>query len=211
MKKTASLVAMSIIGLLISLALVTVGTWALFTGKATVNNHLEAGKLEVGLTRTEYTAYCPNEDGLMATTTVKDPVNLLENSNKIFNVSHAVPHCEYTATIAVENKGSVAFEYGARILWTADAKNMELAEQMKITVSYLADGAEKATETSFMLSESAGKDVYVGVVLKGKAGSFTVKAEFVNLESDEEQNKAQSQSVSFDVQVYATQYVADAQ
>ncbi len=195
-------VLISIAALLVGGIVVTGATYALFTGKGTVNNHLKAGNLTVGLHRTSYQAYLLTDKGLLeATKEDITDVDLAKDPKQLFQVTNAVPESWYQATMQVSNDGSVAFDYGVRILWNekgeAPADEVLFASQMEITLTY----GNEQTET-FMLDESAEKDIDLGTLLKDEKGSFTVKAEFKN---DEKNDEVQNTSVNFDIQVYATQ------
>ncbi len=47
-------VLIAVIVAVLGLTLAVAGTYALFSDSATVNNHLSAGSLKIGLTRTKY-------------------------------------------------------------------------------------------------------------------------------------------------------------
>ena len=205
MSKRMRVLLLSMVTLLLGVALVVGGTFALFSDQATVNNHLAAGELKVGLFRTSYTQYVLGTDGRMTETTdATTRVDLRTDNAKLFVAEKAVPTSYYSATIEVSNLGNVAFDYGARVVWTDDTENDEdqiIAEQIRITVT--VGTTQKA---QFTLAECTGNDVALGSILAGHAAqSFVVKAEFLN---DESNNEAMTATVDFDLQVYATQKTA---
>ncbi len=212
-------ILLATIALCLSTALAVGGTYALFTDHTEVNQHLQAGTLKIGLERIAYRDHTLGDDGLMVTSEVNETVvDLRESAKSLFEVEGAVPTAWYESTLRVTNKGSVAFTYGVRILWTADADATEtelareqaLAEQLRITVT-----PQNAEPVSFMLAECARYDIDLGALLAGtNAATFTVKAEFVDdrvlnadptAEAAKDNDLAQSARLDFDVQVYAVQ------
>ena len=211
MGKKARVLLISMVTMCMSLALIVCATYALFTGQVDVNNHLAAGSLEVGFLWTGTDSYALNDKGVLEekNDTFETPVDLTLDNSELFNISGAVPGSSYTVNLQVSNKGSVAFEYGVRILWevnTEDEVDDELetllAGQIEITVTC---GSETRT---FLLSASAANDVDLGVLYAGADANtvpsqdFSVTATFVD---NADNNKVQNISLNFDLQVYATQ------
>lgn len=219
MERRRKTLLLSILTLCICTALVVGGTFALFTDKVTVNNHLQAGNLTVGLYRTAYTENALDSNGYLVKTVVQAQDDVLiddENNDEsdmdltdeetewLFSINNAVPQSYYEADIDVVNEGSVAFDYGMRIVMTS-GEETALADQIEITVTY---GDEQVK--TFVLSEYAANDVNLGILTTGESGRFTVNATFVDYGSapDNANNAAQNQTVEFYVQVYATQRVS---
>lgn len=178
-------------------------SYALFTDQVTVNNHLSAGSLDVGLYRVEYKENVLVADGTMAESTPDTTrVDLTQNADKLFVIDDLfVPTSWYETTVEVSNSGDVAFDYGVRILWKDDPANDKdqiIAKQIQITIS-----VGDTQKEQFYLCECADYDVVLGSMLKGDAAEqFTVKAEFVNRDDN---NAAMQAEIEFDLQVYATQ------
>lgn len=178
-------------------------SYALFTDQVTVNNHLSAGSLDVGLYRVEYKENVLVADGTMAESTPDTTrVDLTQNADKLFVIDDLfVPTSWYETTVEVSNSGDVAFDYGVRILWKDDPANDKdqiIAEQIQITIS-----VGDTQKEQFYLCDCADYDVVLGSMLKGDAAEqFTVKAEFVNRDYN---NAAMQAEIKFDLQVYATQ------
>ncbi len=219
MEKRRKTLLLSIVTLCICTALVAGATFALFTDEATVNNHLQAGNLTVGLYRTAYTENALDADGYLKETVVhaQDNELIVEEGNEesdmdltneetewLFSINNVVPQSYYEADLDVVNEGSVAFDHGMKIVMTS-GEETALADQIRITVTY----GDKQTK-SFILSEYAANDIDLGVLTTGQSGRFTVKAEFIDhgSEPDNANNAAQDQTVEFYVQVYATQRVS---
>ncbi|MGN1099501.1 MAG: TasA family protein [Christensenellales bacterium] len=200
MNKRVRTMLLSMIVVCLSLTLVIGGTYALFSDQVTVNNHLAAGSLDVGLQRISYQACEIGSNGMLSTGTANTTtVDLTADNSSLFSVDKAVPGSWYQADIRVSNNGDVAFDYGVRILWdsaSATPAQTTLAGQIRITVSV---GSTQMAQ--FVLTDL--EDVDLGSILAdGAAQVFTVKAEFVN---SEENNAAQQSSLDFDLQVYAVQ------
>ena len=178
-------------------------SYALFTDQVTVNNHLSAGSLDVGLYRVEYKENVLVADGTMAESTPDTTrVDLTQNADKLFVIDDLfVPTSWYETTVEVSNSGDVAFDYGVRILWKDDPANDKdqiIAGQIQITIS-----VGDTQKEQFYLCDCAKYDVVLGSMLKGDAAEqFTVKAEFVNRDDN---NAAMQAEIEFDLQVYATQ------
>ena len=178
-------------------------SYALFTDQVTVNNHLSAGSLDVGLYRVEYKENVLVADGTMAESTPDTTrVDLTQNADKLFVIDDLfVPTSWYETTVEVSNSGDVAFDYGVRILWKDDPANDKdqiIAKQIQITIS-----VGDTQKEQFYLCACADYDVVLGSMLKGDAAEqFTVKAEFVNRDDN---NAAMQAEIDFDLQVYATQ------
>ncbi len=235
MEKRTKTLLLSMLTLCICTLLVVGGTFALFTDSVTVNNHLSAGNLDVGLYRTSYKEYVLNEKGLMVENTVVDnpKLNLVGQngySKELFTVSEVVPTSWYQATMEVSNLGSTAFDYGVRILWTDTTdktaenyceKDEIIASQIRITITSkeisdeIANGTVTVTDengdpvevncVTFMLNECKDKDISLGYLLVGDP----VETFTVKAEfvdfDDEINNLAMSSELKFDVQVYAMQ------
>ena len=200
MNKRVRTMLLSMIVVCLSMTLVIGGTYALFSDQVTVNNHLAAGSLDVGLQRISYQACEIGSNGMLSTGTANTTtVDLTADNSSLFSVDKAVPGSWYQADIRVSNNGDVAFDYGVRILWdtsTATPAQTTLAGQIRITVSV---GSTQMAQ--FVLTDL--EDVDLGSIMAdGAAQVFTVKAEFVN---SEENNAAQQSSLDFDLQVYAVQ------
>ncbi len=208
MRKRRRALLLSSLALCVSTTIVVGATYALFTDEVVVNNHISAGNLAVGLTRTKYVSTELNEQGLLTDKVDETPVNLATSNKPVFEVDYAVPMAIYEATLEIENKGTVAFDYGVRMVLGAETTDsVELASQIEITVTYTpASGV--TTEESFMLSECSNFDVDMGYLINGEKKVFVIQAEFLNDEDKNgsfDNNDVMGKSITFDLQVYATQ------
>lgn len=174
------------------------GTYALFTDKVEVENHLVAGNLNITLERTKLVKNTLNNNGYLQkteVTTVKDFSN--DTNSNVFDIGSnefLVPASYYEATMRVSNNSSIAFEYDIVIRLTS-ASN-KLAEQMIVYI----DGVKKGTLSEFTASSQLA-NIGSGTVVPGNSREFIVKIEFASNSG----NITQGQSVKFDLAVEATQ------
>lgn len=181
-------------------------SYALFTDSVEVKNHLEAGSLDVTLTRTSLTYTVLNEEGyLIPKTAGKLDLTKATNEN-VFGLETATkiaPTSYFDAKLAIGNEGNVAFDYSVEIKFLTKDQTLanQLAKQLQVTITDEND----QIVAKYMLSELQGENTKV------KAGhmkaneeehNFGVKIEFVNLENN---NDAKLETVAFDLVVSAVQ------
>ncbi len=195
---------LSMLALCLCTVVVIGATYALFTDTVTVNNHLSAGNLKVGLHRISFKETTLGDSGLLEDKTPNtDRIDLTLDNSKVFNILGAVPESIYTAEIEVSNHGTVAFDYGVRVLWAPnddpDDTDEDFAEQLEITIK-----SEKLdAPVTFLLSECQDKNIDLGFLLWNKGvETFTVEVKFLSLAGN---NNVRLGSIDFDIQVYATQ------
>ena len=214
MTKKKRSVLLSVLTFVLCLALVAGGTYALFSDKVTLKNHLQAGTLDITLTRTNLTttSLSPDTGFLVETENPKDidfsePADLndpnAENKN-VFDITDKtliVPGCTYTAEMQITNNSDVAFGYWLEIVFD-DKADLALADQLNVTVTTASGTTEKA------LSAIAGtigtETAPLGVLAKTGSTLFTISVEFLDLK-DGANNAAKSQALDFDVIVHAVQ------
>ena len=212
-KKNRS-VLMSVMTLVLCLALAASGTYALFSDRVVLTNHLEAGTLDITLTRTNLVTKSLNaETGFLVGTEKSKDIDFskpadpndpnAENKN-VFDITEEtliVPGCMYSAEMQIANNSDVAFGYWLEIVFD-DAEHLALADQLNVTVT-TAIGTTEAN-----LSESAGfigaETAPVGILAKTGSELFTISVEFLDL-AGRVNNAAKNQSVEFDVIVHAVQ------
>lgn len=210
-----SVIVVGIATLLLSVVLLVVGTFALFTGKVETKNHLEAGSLEISLYREKLTTYNLKSDGTMDTegqidsvrkdftnATVESVFGLDTNKNVL-----VAPTSKFIADMTVENHGSVAFSYWVELQLTSEVNI--LAEQLKVTVKS-TDGTELGSAT-LKDGLTVGGASGIEVVKVSASATFTVEVEFTNIvnpTTESDNNYAKTQVVTFDLIVHATQAVS---
>lgn len=207
-------VLLSVMTLVLCLALVAGGTYALFSDQVTMTNHLEAGTLDITLTRTNLvTESLDDETGFLVEATSTEVVDFSNPTTRnVFDIDGdelIVPSCSYTATMSIANNSDVAFGYWLEIVFSDEA-NLELADQLQVTVTTV-DGTTETEWLDEVLSESAGllgsAEAPMGILAKTKSAPFTISVEFIS--DDDVNNDAQAQGLDFDLVVHAVQ-VTDA-
>ena len=204
---------MCTLSIMLCMATVVVGTYALFTDKVTLNNHLQAGTLEISLVRTKLTKTELTERGYLETSELPDEGNGKDFSStnttneNVFGITDGtlvVPGSSYQADLKLTNGGSVAFTYLVE-LKIIECGSTALADQLIITA-----GKSEAAATPKKLS-----DVATGLIFDGElaaptpetntAVNFFVKVEFVNDTETDANNAAKNGKVKFDIVVSAVQ------
>ncbi len=201
------------IALLLTTSLAVGVSYALFTDSVEVQNHLEAGTLDVTLERTSLEYTFLNEEGYLVTKT-EGALDLTKATKEnVFGLdtttTKIVPGSYFDAKLAIGNNGNVAFDYSVEIkLLTKDEELANaLAKQLKVTIT----DAEGKAVAEYMLSDLHGEancEVKAGHMKANETKhNFGVKVEFVN---HADNNDAKSQEVAFDLIVSAVQ-ATDAQ
>lgn len=214
-KKRVLLVSCSVI--LLCICIIAGMSYALFTDSVSVGNHLQAGNLNVTLTRTNLEYSVLNDDGELEVTTVAADLDLTTSTaNNVFGIDSTdiriVPGSYFDADLEIKNAGNTAFTYSISIKLLGTAS--DLAEQLKVIVTH-----PNGTTTEKMLSELAGGlSIDTGKMkVTDSAQNFSVRVEFVNdvdynvglpVEDQMHNNAAQDDAAVFDLVVTATQATA---
>lgn len=204
--KRVLIVSCSII--MLCLCIIVGMSYALFTSSVSVGDHLQAGNLNISLTRTDLEYSVLDANGELKTITVEEDLDLTTASeSNAFGIDSTdiriVPGSYFDADFKITNVGNTAFTYtiDLKLLGSATA----LAEQLKVTVTH-PDGS--TTET--MLSELTANGLSIGAG-KMKVGegsqSFGVRVEFIDNSSIN--NAAQNGTAAFDLVVTAVQATAE--
>lgn len=221
-KKKLSLI-ISIIALAVSLVMVVGVTFALFSDKVILKNHLQVGKFDAQLVRTNFTYTRLDENGRIVTETIDEKKDFTEATTEgIFGEAienlKIVPGTYFEASLELTNEGEVAFDYYVTLDLIAgydsemnESVSNALAEQMLVTVTY-ADGT---TSTCYLSDCKEGNsfDILNGIAFdvtngknmtasSGAVDAFKIKVEFLDLDTN---NLAKGQSVEFDITVRAVQ------
>ena len=210
-------VLMSVLVLVLCLALIAGGTYALFTDQVTLTNHLEAGQMDITLKRIKLETWTlDTETGFLVQETDDTVVDFSEGTDKnVFGLADnavIVPECEYTATMQLmgidpdkpERVNNVAFSYWLEIKLDSANSSEDFADQLKVVIT-----TKDGTETEVTLKDGkfiGSKDAPVGTVELNRPANdpetFKVSVTFLDLDNN---NDVQSDKVSFDLIVHAVQ------
>ena len=208
-KKTRS-VLLAVVMMMLCVSLIAGGTYALFTDKVVMTNHVQAGNLNITLKRTNLTSKTLNaETGFLVSREFADDVDFSGKTDKnVFEVSDAeliVPGCEWNAEMQISNESDVAFGYWIEIDFL-DGSDI-LAKQMKVSVT--PQGATEPIEAWMNDGNTVGgEDKPLSVLAKGGSQLFTVKVAFVDDKTNGTNfvnNDAMGGNVKFDLIVHAVQ------
>ena len=221
MTKKKRSILLAVMTVMLCLALVAGGTYALFTDSVTLGNHLVAGTLDITLIRTKLTTTSLNTTtGFLDRDVVNDEdIDFsepwdpnkpeLKNEN-VFDLTDGmliVPGCSYSADMKLINNTDVAFGYWIEIDYD-ETIDKTLADQVVITVTT----ADQTKSISKKLSESKGEigadDDVIEVIAKTGSGlqseaEFNITITFVD--DDDINNDAKSKEFHFDIIVHAVQ------
>ena len=171
---------MSCTMMLLCVATIVGGTFALWSDSAKVENHLTAGTLKVKFERISLIkTYLDTETGYLVTTnpdtTVVDFTNTNTAQTNAFGIANnekIVPGSSYQAKFKLTNNGDVAFNYDVIIKLTSG--DVDLAKQIKI---YL-DDIDMGTLDTFAVD---GKAIILAQTMAKNdlAKEFTIKVEFI--------------------------------
>ncbi len=206
MKSKKALIA-AIAVILVCVSAIAGMSYALFSKYITVENHLQAGNLDVTLKRINLKYCILNGDGELeehTDTQVKDFTNSTEDN--VFGINSTdmriVPGSYFEAEMQLDNVGNVAFTYNVLVKLNGEAT--ALAQQLDVTVTHPNGNSETKR-----LSELGGGLVIIGTqTMKpdDNVQSFKVKISFVD--DNGVNNLAQTSEASFDIVVACVQAVA---
>ncbi len=220
--KKFSAMLVAVITMLLCVALIAFGSYALFSDQRKLVGHLKAGTLEIELLRTNLKYRSLGEDGYEYLGENGETVNFTRQTDRnLFDLqedSLIAPGCCYEATLQIQNKGTVAFAWWLEL--KLDGAVSELSKQIEVTVTQCdQDGNELKTEDGAYVMQRKGT-VFDGTVL-GSASDpvghyaisadnvvavFKVKIEFSNPDTDGSiNNAAQNNEAAFDLIVNAVQ------
>ncbi|MBE5748305.1 MAG: hypothetical protein E7344_01600 [Clostridiales bacterium] len=206
MAKRMKVIVLACVSLVMCLALIATGTYALFTDQVSVSNHLQAGTLKITLTRTDLQYVALDDSGFLKAGQDTQQMSFTSTNSaqeNVFGIKEGdlvVPKSEYTATMTIGNNGSVAASYWIEIKLGKNV-DAQLAKQLKVEV--WADGQTQSQGGELGDISIGSSNAPVGVVKANKSQTFKVKVSFVD--DDAINNLAKGKQVSFDLIVSASQ------
>ena len=205
-KRTRTVVFASLM-ILICLATLVGGTYALWSKVETVTTHISAGKMDVGFKRIGLVKKVVNSStGYLDEKTysaTEAEADLTQDDVNVFDIADGeklVPGSSYEAELEIKNNGDVAFEFDV-VIKLSSVSN-KLAEQLIVTV----DGVEKGALSTFANDGQAV--ISTMAVEKNAQKTFKVKIEFKD--DNSVNNDAMSLNADFDLIVTATQKTTNA-
>lgn len=212
MKTRILLVSCSVI--LLCISIITGISYALFTDSVSVENHLQAGNLDVELSRTRLDYNVINDEGYLDEKYTDSRVDFTGATSKnIFGITDSdmlmVPGSYFKAEMELVNKGNVAFNYSIGI--TLMEGDEDFAKQLILTFT-----DSKGNSVSKSLYElSSGATLKAGTMSRqDTTEAFTVEVSFLDdrLDTNDlnigDNNNAKAKNLVFDLVVYATQATA---
>ena len=206
MSKRVRAITLSCVTVLCCLALIVVGTYALFSDSVNMVNHLQAGELKVQLYRDELSGLLLTDEGLLEEFTNNERVHFSKELSNIFGFTKdtkIVPGCDIKAKFTLANTGNVAIGYYLEFVVEGEI----LAEQLQLTL-------KTDTDTKTVMLSELGKNYTWGsenaplgrILLGESAATFTVELEFID--NDDLNNNAQNEQIAVDMIVRAVQLIS---
>lgn len=204
-------ILLSILTLMLCLALVAVGTYALFSDQVTLENHLQAGTLDVTLTRTSLkTKTLDDATGFLVDNPVNDEdVDFSKPTTRnVFDLETGdliVPQSSYLAEMKIENNSDVAFKYWIEVV-LKDSTDPAFAEQLdvKVTTEKMPQGTSATLSAGLKVGS---EQTPIGTLAKGTSQTFTISVTFVD--DNDVNNDAMNDELNFDIVVHAVQETED--
>ena len=219
MNKSKAIITTILLALMSAIILVTASV-ALFSKSVTVENYLQAGTLEVGLARTSLRGQVPDADGvLQQETTNSERVDLTaaqtddENDSVFTFGTSGVPGMWQEATLEIENRGNVAFDYSVAFFFTSTPEAGSAEERLagKLLVTDAQGNVLTDAGTTLAGIIERGALPLGSVIEEGEKQMFCLKVELPleeNVLDDGSGETIMNAQLSFNVTVTATQKVS---
>ena len=204
--------------IIICCCLIVGGTFALFTERAEVKNHLKAGNLTATLTRHSYSYTYLADDGLMKTvnsTAAEEDMDFSKvNAENFFglkdNKINIVPGCMFEATFSLGNAGTTAyvFDFDFKLVTGNDVNSKNLAKELVVEIGTITTSG--TTTTTKKIAGGAMNDIKfvddtyndAHIIVGGETTNFYVKVSLPAATGNDVENG----EVWFDLIVNAKQY-----
>ena len=203
--------------IILCLALIVGGTYALFTDEERVGVHLQAGDLDVDFYRTDVLGcYVDPDTGLIKeihggeidfSEPEGDDLSLFDGILADGESLLIAPTCHFTAKMKIVNNGNVAFNYVVGFEDIAN-ENAALAEQLKVTLTIGGTPIFENVSLKDVLEQQYANNVAIQTCDGFDSEEIVVTVVFVD--AGEDNNAAQSEGAElaiseFDIYVVATQ------
>ena len=192
MSKRARTLVMSFLSIVLAIAVLAGGTYALFQTKVGIKGHLVAGNMQLKLERIALNGETGND-------VLKDFTSTTDNLfSKNGETPLIVPGGTYSAKLKISHKdgSNVPFTYYVK-LEIASGSDATLVDSLTMTLkSGVGVGETVVNAVNFSTEASP---IYVGTT---GASEFEI---IISLPNVADQNSVMSKSVSFDLYVFATQ------
>lgn len=232
-KKTRTLLLSTMI-IMLCVLIISASSFALFTDSASIENHLEAGTLDLKLIRVGVTHSYLDSEGYISTKSYQNTELLPDGeetykdftkpiSKNAFGLASAtmiVPKGYFIANMLLQNAGNVAYNFNVEIEWDSNAATKdaqkELAKQIKVTFTEYDANGKVLRETTRMLYEMKDDNAkFMSGTMDNVDYSadrkFDVKVEFVDDDDSNyahlTNNDAMDAKVYFDLHVTAEQAI----
>lgn len=201
-------VTLSLAAILLCMCLIVGGTYALYTDRATIGNHLQAGTLNLTLVRTDLTYTVLNQEtGYTEEKRVDADKDFSASTNdNIFGFEQGKPlqmvpgsYFQADLTVGRKEENGVAFDCFVELKLLKDS-DPAFAEQLLVSITD-SDGQTLLEGSS--LADLLGESVLLGrIAAPTDRYSFTVQVEFSERADN---NNARGGEVWFDLVVSAVQ------
>lgn len=196
----SKVVLISTLSILLFTGVIIGSTFALFTDSKEVESHIEAGTLKIGLSRTKLEGTKVADDGTISTFNDSTKIDLVEDQGSIFNLQKIAPTIYQEATLEIENKGSIAFNYTVDIVDISQDADINLLKQIEVSImNSTKDEVMKKSLYDFKDDEITSP---IADVLASEKDIFYVKASYLDTPDND---LTQGKELSFDIKVYAEQ------
>ena len=208
MSSRIRVIFMSCITIMVCVAVMAVGTFALFAETFKVTNHLKAGSLDVTLERTYLLVGNTNSDETVTNTEIVNFTNTNSSQANIFGTDNTTAICpgayfEATMKLANAQTSDVDVNYTIEIVLSANSTSIadaKLLEQLEVKIYKSNANNAKGAEYDKQSTTKTQKTL----LAKDSADYFIVRVEFKN---SNENDLAQNGTVQFDMTVEAVQAV----
>ena len=205
--KKRSIVTIACLSIVLCVALIMGGTYALFSSSTTVTNHLRSGNLTLKLERIGLTKYAYDEASGEYKENVYSNgdayVDFSESTDKnVFDIAGSevmAPGVWYEATMRID-KGNTNVPFAYKIIIRLNGESNKFAEQLCVFV----DGEAKGYLSDYVTAEDGNEIVVSSGKIGLTEGSKTFKVKLL-FDQTADNNAVMDSATDFDLIVEATQ------